>query len=325
MNFGSACGLFVLGFEGLVLPAAIAEWLSRGLAGVALFSRNIADPEQVRSLCRAVREAARGGPPPIIAVDEEGGRVQRLRDLIGRFPPARVLGREGPGAARAAAASIGAGLRDLGFNVDFAPVLDVDSNPANPIIGDRAFSSDPSSAARLAVAFLEGLRSAGIQGCGKHFPGHGDADADSHFDLPEIRADRDTLESRELVPFRAAVEAGVGLLMTAHCVYPALDPDLPATLSRPILCGILRERLGFDGCVISDDLGMKAIAERFSTEEVLVRGLEAGVDLFLHCGAGPESFGLIDALQSLLDRGEVHPDQVRRAQARVHALRDRLA
>ncbi len=316
--------LFILGFDGPTLPDDVKGLLARGLAGVALFARNLVDADQVRGLCRAIREAARDHPPPIIAVDEEGGRVQRLRRIVGAFPAAREVGKGGAEAARKAGAAIGGALRDLGFNLDFAPVLDVDSNPANPIIGDRAFSPDPDEVARCGVAFLEGLQATGVLACGKHFPGHGDAAADSHLDLPVITSDPDTLKRREVPPFEAAVRAGLPMVMTAHCLYPALDPDHPATLSRRIVGGLLREDLGFDGCVVTDDLGMKAISDRFAPEEVVARGIEAGVDLFLHCGTGGEGLALVETLEDLVRRGAVSRGRVEAAVRRVEGLRRRL-
>ncbi len=320
-SFESLPSSFILGFDGPTLPDDVKDLLGRGLAGVALFARNLVDAEQVRDLCRAIREAAVGRPPPIIAVDEEGGRVQRLRRIIGEFPAAREVGKSGAEAARQAGAVIGAALRGLGFNVDFAPVLDVDSNPANPIIGDRAFSPDPDEVARCGVAFLEALQRTGVLACGKHFPGHGDAAADSHVDLPVIDADPDTLSRREVLPFKAAIRAGLSMVMTAHCLYPALDPDRPATLSRRVVGGLLREGLGFDGCVVTDDLGMKAISDRFTPEEVVVLGMEAGVDLFLHCGVGGEGGRLVETLEALVGRGVVSRERVEVSARRIARLR----
>ena len=317
--------LFVIGFDGLVLPGPVAALLARGLAGVALFARNLGDRPQVTALCRAVRDAAAGLPPPLIAIDQEGGRVQRLRRLSPLLPPMREVGAEGPGAVRAAGRTLGLDLRSLGINCDFAPVLDVDSNPRNPIIGDRAFSSDPAVVAACGVALIEGLEGEGVLACGKHFPGHGDASADSHLELPVLDVDAETMARREFVPFAAAVRAGLRLVMTAHCLFPALDPDHPATLSRTVLQGWLRGRAGFDGCVVTDDLGMKAISERYAPDEVLTRGLDAGIELFLHCGAAGEGMDLAARLQRHVAAGEVAPARIAESAARVGALRDWLA
>ncbi|MFA5808428.1 MAG: beta-N-acetylhexosaminidase, partial [bacterium] len=251
-----------VGFEGKALPAALSRWLARGeVGGVVLFSRNIGSPAQVSGLCREIRSAAGcGNPLPLIAIDQEGGRVARLKEPpFTWFPPARACSlfccrnesvAEGVGAATAAE------LRAVGIDVNFAPVLDVDSNPENPVIGDRAFSADPSAAAALGIAFAIGSLSRGILPVGKHFPGHGDTSADSHEELPVVRAGRQTLLRRELLPFRRAARAGIPALMTAHVMYPALDRAAPATLSRKILHDLLRERMRFRGAVISDALEM---------------------------------------------------------------------
>ncbi len=234
------------GFDGKSLPASLSRWLADGqVGGVVLYSRNIESPAQVRALCKEIRSAAgRGNPLPLIAVDQEGGRVARFKDPpFTWFPPARACSLfccRNETVAEAVGAATAAELRAVGIDVNFAPVLDVDSNPANPVIGDRAFSEDPHAAAALAIAFAKGSLSRGILPVGKHFPGHGDTSADSHKELPVVRAGRRTLLRRELLPFRLAARAGIPALMTAHVVYPALDPALPATLSPKILHGLLR-------------------------------------------------------------------------------------
>ncbi len=312
--------LFVTGFDGYELPRQTAELLGCGLAGVTLFRRNIADRIQLTELCLSIREAARpSGLVPIIAVDQEGGRVQRLRHVGRLYDAARDQDDPADAGRR-----IGAELALMGFNVDFAPVLDVDSNPANPIIGDRAFSADPEVVASSAVAFHGGLVSAGVMGCGKHFPGHGDASADSHLELPVIRAGLDTLQARELIPFTAAVEAGFKMLMTAHCLYPLVDANFPATLSPCFIKPILRGSMGFDGVVISDDLGMKAISDRFSPGDIVRLGVDAGLDIFLHCGIDGEALQLIEALRDQLDSGVIPECDVVAAAARIRTLRSRF-
>jgi beta-N-acetylhexosaminidase len=278
-----------VGFEGTGLPAETARQLARGMAGgVVLFARNIESPAQVRALCREIRSAAgRGNPLPLIAVDQEGGRVERFRDPpYTRFPPARACSRfccHGEEAAGMFGAAVGEELRAAGVDVDFAPVLDVDTNPHNPVIGDRAFSDDPEEAASLGLAFALGLLSKGILPVAKHFPGHGDTSADSHKELPVVRAGRETLRRRELLPFRRAVRAGIPGIMTAHVVYPALDRSLPATLSAKILTGLLRGKMRFGGTIFSDALEMKAISERRGMGEAAVLAVRAGCDVALVC------------------------------------------
>jgi beta-N-acetylhexosaminidase len=278
-----------VGFEGKALPGELSRWLARGeVGGVVLFSRNIESPAQVRALCRGIRDAAgRGNPLPLIAVDQEGGRVARFRSPpFTSFPPARACSLSCCGneaVAKAFGAAVGSELRAVGVDVDFAPVLDVDSNPRNPVIGDRAFSGDPEEAARLGLAFAAGLSSRGVIPVGKHFPGHGDTSADSHEELPVVRAGAEKLAGRELLPFRRAARAGLPAFMTAHVMYPALDPTFPATLSAKILKNVLRDRLRFRGTVFSDALEMRAIADHYGVGEAAVLAVTAGCDVVLVC------------------------------------------
>jgi len=198
--------------------------------------------------------------------------------------------------------------------MDMAPVLDVDSNPQNPIIGERAFSADADEVARLGVALFEGLRAERVAACGKHFPGHGDTDQDSHLTLPTLAHDMGRLRELELPPFVAAIEAGIPAIMTAHIQFPALDATRPATLSRALLTDVLRIELGFDGVIISDDLEMRAVAERWSMAELVSLGIEAGVDLFLVCRDVPKQLEALRVLKKLGPEG---------AQQRVAALAQR--
>lgn len=291
-----------VGFEGKALPPLLSRWLAGGqVGGVVLFYRNIEGPAQVRSLCREIRSAAgRGHPLPLIAVDQEGGRVARFKDPpFTWFPPARACSLfccRNEAVAEAFGAATAAELRAVGIDVNFAPVLDVVSNPANPVIGDRAFSEDPAVAAALGIAFARGSLSRGILPVGKHFPGHGDTSTDSHKELPIARAERKTLFRRELLPFRRAARAGIPALMTAHVMYPALDRAVPATLSRKILHDLLRKRLHFRGAVVSDALEMKAVADRYAIGEAAVLSVAAGCDVVLVCRGEREQGEAIDRL-----------------------------
>ncbi len=280
----------MVGFEGKSVPPLLGRRLREGsVSGVVLFSRNVEGPRQVRDLCREIRAAAgRGRPAPLIAIDQEGGRVRRLKDEgFAQFPPARCYGSfcrcQAETVAEAVGRTMAAELSAVGVDIDFAPVLDVDSNPRNPVIGDRAFASDPVQAARLGVAFAGGMLSSGIIPVGKHFPGHGASDADSHKELPVVRGSRATLMSRDILPFQRAIRAGIPALMTAHVVYPALDRDHPATLSRKILTDLLRRELRFRGVVFSDALEMKAITDRMGIGGAAVAALRAGCDAVLVC------------------------------------------
>jgi beta-N-acetylhexosaminidase len=282
-------GLLMVGFEGKSLSIRLARQIREGtVGGVVLFSRNVEAPRQVRDLCREIRAAAgRGQPAPLIAIDQEGGRVMRLvAPGFTRFPPARCYSLFGPRSSRVAGAAgeaMAEELRAVGVDIDFAPVLDVDSNPENPVIGDRALSSDPEIAAELGIAFFRGLLSRGVLPVGKHFPGHGNTASDSHVELPVVRCPRAILLKRDVSPFRRAVRAGIPALMTAHVLYPVLDREFPATLSKKILGGLLRKRLRFRGTVFSDALEMKAITARFGIGDAAVRAVSAGCDVVLVC------------------------------------------
>jgi len=278
------CGqLLSVGFEGTVAPAELlARIAASQVGGVMLFRPNIVDPPQVASLVASLRAAAPPDAPLLVSIDQEGGLVQRVRAPATVWPPMLAVG-DARDLVRTTAVgrAIGEELAALGIGWNFAPVLDVHTNPANPVIGNRAFGTTPEAVTAQALAFWRGLRAAGLVGCGKHFPGHGDTRTDSHLDLPVVAHDLERLRRVELAPFAAAARAGMEALMTAHVLYPALDPERPATLSHRIATELLRDELGFRGVLVSDDLGMKAVADRYSIEELAVLTIEAGVDHLL--------------------------------------------
>lgn len=312
--------LLFVGFAGTELPRDLAALLGQGrVGGVVLFSRNIESPEQLRELVDALHEAAPAELPPLVAIDQEGGRVQRLREPWTEWPPMRRLGdRDEPETTRAFADALARELAELRIHLDFAPVVDVDTNPENPVIGDRSFGREPARVIRHALAVIEGLQAGGVAACAKHFPGHGDTDLDSHLQLPRVRHDIHRLREVELAPFAAAVAAGVASIMTAHVVFEAIDPRRPATLS-PDVMAMLREELRYDGVVFSDDLEMKAVAEHWRPEQLVLGSLEAGVDAVLVCSDA----SLRDEVLQRLERA---PDAlVERALARVIALKQRYA
>lgn len=280
------CGqLIVGGFHGTELPAQYRKALQEGRRGGAiLFRNNLPDIPTSAAVCDAIARAAQVDLPPFIGVDQEGGRVTRLPAPFLTLPPMRALGATGDlDLIRLAARAVASELSAIGFNLNFAPVLDVDSNPENPVIGDRAFGADPRAVMRCGVAFLRGLQEKNVLACGKHFPGHGDTAVDSHFDLPVIEHERARLEKIEIPPFRAASGAGVASLMTAHVVCKSLDPDVPATLSRAVCASLLRAEIGFEGVLFSDDLEMAAVAARYPIEIAAVESVWAGCDALLIC------------------------------------------
>jgi len=298
LSVDELCGqLIVGGFEGTELTEDFAEALGAGeRAGAILFKRNLRSTRQTVEICRAIADTAPTDLPAFVAVDEEGGRVSRLPDESLRLPAMRAIGATGEAElSERAGRALGGVLATLGFNLDFAPVLDVDSNPDNPVIGDRSFSSDPVEVSRLGRAFAKGLLAEGIMTCGKHFPGHGDTHLDSHLDLPEVAHDLGRLRQIEIQPFQQVHEELTGL-MTAHVVYPALDPLVPATLSRTICTDLLRRQLSFRGVLFSDDLEMRAVADRLPIEHAALRAVEAGCDVLLIC----RDFSLQERAQAAL-------------------------
>jgi beta-N-acetylhexosaminidase len=281
---GRAGQLLFVGFPGESAPDLLLERVREGrVGGVVLFRRNLESPEQARALIASLRAAAPAEAPLLVAMDQEGGRVQRLREPWTVWPPMRRVAEHGdPARTAAVAAALARELRDLGVGLDFAPVVDVDTNPANPVIGDRAFAATPEEVGRHAAAFVAALQAGGVAACAKHFPGHGDTAQDSHHELPRLDHELERLRRVELPPFRAAIRAGVASVMTAHVLLPRLDPERPATLS-PAALRLLREELGFDGVVFSDDLEMRAVADRFPISERVLGSLRAGVDALLVC------------------------------------------
>ncbi len=280
------CGALLLGgYEDQEPPPAFLARLASGqLAGAILFRRNLPAVEAGYESARWLIEAAPPDAPPWIAVDQEGGRVRRLLAPVLQLPSMRTLAAAGdPELIGRAARVLGLQLRALGFNLDFAPVLDVDTNPANPIIGDRSFGRDPRTVASMGNAFAQGLQQSGVSACGKHFPGHGDTSLDSHLALPRVDTSLQRMRDVELVPFREAVVAGIDAMMSAHIVCPAIEPGVPATLSAAAIDGLLRSELGFDGVVFSDDLEMKAIADRWGMAEAAVAAIRAGCDVVCIC------------------------------------------
>ncbi len=277
--------LLVVGFDGTDrVPADLAQRIRTGrVGGVILFKRNVRDPGQLRTLVAELYSLAPPGCPLIVSVDQEGGRVQRLRDPWTQWPPMRRLGEAGDAAqSEALGQALARELLECGFTLDFAPVVDVDSNPANPVIGDRSFGRDPELVAMHAAALVRGLQGAGVAACAKHFPGHGDTSVDSHLDLPRIDHDLDRLRRLELPPFAAMVEAEVASLMSAHVLFPKLDAKRPGTFS-PAVMRLLREELGYAGLVFTDDLEMGAIAKHWGPRDRAILPLEAGCDALLVC------------------------------------------
>jgi beta-N-acetylhexosaminidase len=340
--------LLWIGFHGTTAPAELVRAIRAGDVGaVVLFKRNlvidvagdapgtgavaqeVVDVDALIELDRVLHAAAPHDQPVLIAIDQEGGSVQRVRAPATQWPP--MLAHDGfaPPADVALAGEVGralgAELAALGVDVDFAPVLDVHTNPANPVIGERAFGRDADAVIRRALAFARGLEEAGVLPCGKHFPGHGDTATDSHFELPRVDHDRARLDAVELAPFARAAAADLPMIMTAHVVFAAIDPDQPATLSPRVIEDLLRRRLGYKGCVVSDDLDMKAIVDHVGAGEAAVRAVRAGCDALLLCR---EEAHQREAHERLIREGERDlglRSRIGEAAARVRAVKRRHA
>lgn len=279
--------VFMLGFDGTTLTAnnrALIDGLHLG--GVTLFGRNIQSPAQIARLTSDLQSVAE--PVPLfISIDQEGGLIIRIQSGATLFPGAMALGATGdPDLAQQVAAAAAEELRAMGINMNLAPVVDVNTNPRNPVIGVRAFGSDPETVARFGAASIEGHQEVGVSAIAKHFPGHGDTAVDSHRDLPVVAHPREHLDTYELPPFRAAIEAGVDGIMTAHVYMPTIEPreNVPATLSHAALTGLLREEMGFEGLILTDALDMRAITRYRSAAEAAVQAFEAGADMLLIAG-----------------------------------------
>ncbi len=320
-----AGNVIVCGFPGTSAPPTIHAWLrENAVAGLILFKRNIDDLQQATALIASCVEETDPANPILVCVDQEGGRVARFGEPMLQLPAMRMLAEAADvPLTRAAASVLGRQLRAVGVNLDFAPVLDIDTNTDNPVIGDRAFGRTAGAVIEHALAFADGLHSGGVLSCGKHFPGHGDTDLDSHLALPTLRHDRGRLEAVELQPFRAAA-GRIPSLMTAHVVFEAIDPEVPATMSRAVIAELLRNDIGFEGTVFSDDLEMKAITDRYSIEEAGVRAIEAGCDLLLVCSDLEASARLREALAAEADHSELFRARLAEAQARANVLRRRV-
>jgi beta-N-acetylhexosaminidase len=306
------------GFVGVDRPPEwIVDWAERGLGGVVLFARNVGGGEQLRELIDALH-AARSDL--VVATDEEGGDVTRLEAARGSsYPGNYALGVvDDVELTEAVAQALGADLRRVGIDLDFAPVADVNTEPRNPVIGIRSFGAEPAHVARHVAAFVRGLQASGVGACAKHFPGHGDTHVDSHLGLPVVAAGRAELEAEALPPFRAAIDAGVAAIMTAHLVVPALD-EVPATVSRVVLGELLRDELAFDGLIITDALEMSGLRDTVGLEEGAVRALAAGADaLCLGHDLGVESVEAIHAaIVAAVAAGQLQPERLEQAAERV--------
>jgi len=297
------------------------------LGGVILFGRNIEAPEQVAELA-AESEALGRTTPAWVSVDQEGGRVARLQEPFTKWPPMATLGRagrQGDALAERFAKALATELRAVGITLDYAPVLDIHTNPKNPVIGDRALAERSEDVARLGRVIIKALQQSGVAACGKHFPGHGDTSTDSHVELPLVEHPPDRLRAIEFEPFRAAIAEQVAFIMTAHVLVPSLDAERPATLSPKVVHALLRDELGFEGVILSDDLEMKAVSARYPVPESAVEAIRAGCDGILVCSG---DFDLqartLEALVRAVESGTISAARSDDALMRLRRVKERF-
>ncbi|MBW5445016.1 beta-N-acetylhexosaminidase [Cohnella sp. CFH 77786] len=315
--------LFMCGFAGTEPDEGILELIRKyGIGGVIYFRRNLKDAAQVAALSERLQAAAK--TPLFLSIDQEGGMVVRLEEGVTVMPGAMAQGAaDDERLTFEAAKQAAAELRAIGINMNFAPCLDVNNNPRNPVIGVRSYGEDPAQVARLGSEAAAGYQSGGVAAVAKHFPGHGDTASDSHYELPVVPHDRERLDQVELVPFRKAIERGVDSIMTAHVVFPAFEEDgVPATLSRRILTGLLREQLGFEGVIVTDCLEMNAISETIGVARGAVQAIQAGADLVLVSHRIDRQIAALEAVLEAVHAGEIPESRIDDAVERIWKLKE---
>ena len=315
--------LLLVGVKGFSLTTEEKKFLSENqISGVTLFSRNVQSPEQIRQLCEEIQACAPKNSPMLISVDNEGGRVLRLKSPFTEWPALKLLGDlDSPHMTYLFSQFMGYELKAVGINGDWAPCVDVFTNPKNTVIGDRAISQDFETVAKHTSALIRGYLRAGIAPCAKHFPGHGHTLVDSHDDLPEEDLDLARLKNLELVPFRQAILCGVPLIMTGHLKMKNIDPHWPVTLSPLFLQKILREEMGFEGLIVTDDLDMQALKKHFPMETRVLQSLKAGADYFLFCNEPDSPPQALEIFKKALRDGEISEARLRQSYDRVQKFK----
>lgn len=328
MSIIQASELFIFGFDGLSLSSQLDRFLgSQKVGGAILFKRNIETVDQLVALNKQIIESNKEHPP-LLSVDQEGGRVARLRGITSDLPCMASFKEaciKKPELMYRIGAMMGRELVALGFNLNFAPVCDIAiGQEEHDIIGDRAFSDNAEEVASLSAIFIKGMQGAGLAASAKHFPGHGATRLDSHFALPTVMTSTKIMRTRELLPFRSAIDAQVATIMTAHIIATSYDSALPATLSKILIRDLLRAEMGYDGVVISDDLDMKAVADHYDLKEILENGLMASVDMFIIGNNFAKTSEAIAILQELIDNNEHIKKHAALAIARIKQMRGRF-
>ncbi|MCB0391384.1 MAG: beta-N-acetylhexosaminidase [Bdellovibrionales bacterium] len=320
--------LYIIGLQGPELLAEESKFIiENNIGGVILFDRNIVSPQQLHKLCSDIQSLRTKMPdraPLFISIDMEGGRVQRLKAPFTQWPPLGSFEElDSTSLAFKMTQAMGQELKAVGINLDFAPCIDVLTNPENKVIGDRSAGKDPEHVGKMASALVRGYIKSGVLSCVKHYPGHGNTLLDSHEELPIEDTDLNTLQERELVPFKKAFRARAEMVMTAHIKFPKVDPDWPVTLSEKFIKNILRKDLRFSKIVITDDLDMRALRNHYSIEEIPVRALEADCDMLLYCNEFDVPPQSIEAVEKAIANGRLNSDSINSKYQSVLSLKKR--
>ena len=313
-----AAQLIGIGIPADTITDEVRSLIHKGVRNIIFFSRNAQNPQQFAALTHEVKNLSKD--PILTSIDQEGGRVMRLRDPFTPIPSMRDLGATNDqNLATQIGQVLAAEIRAVNIDIDLAPVLDVDTNPANPVISSRSFSPDADVVTRLGVALLKGIQSQNVAACAKHFPGHGDTSKDSHHELPILPHDLARLDQLELKPFKAAIKANVACIMSAHVIYKPID-ERPATLSHKILTDLLRTRLNFKGYVMSDDMQMKAIADHYGYDDAIVQSINAGCDLLWICHSPQLQHRAIEVLAKAIEANQIPRDRIEQSRKRLQQL-----
>ncbi|MBO0601876.1 beta-N-acetylhexosaminidase [Sporosarcina sp. E16_3] len=320
--------LLVIGVEGTSYSGEMDNLIRNyHVGGVIIMGRNVATTTEMLQLINDIKKANEPNKSPLfISVDEEGGRVSRLPAGLPKLPPSAEIGKlNDESVSYLAGAYLAVVLSEFGYNINFAPVLDVNSNPRNPVIGDRSFGSDPYQVAKLGISTMHGMMDNGIIPVVKHFPGHGDTVVDSHKSLPKVETTLEELRNVELVPFQKAIEEGADAVMVAHILFPALDPDYPSSMSKAIITGLLRNQMQFEGVIITDDLTMGAIENDYTIPEASVQSFIAGSDLLLVVRNYEGQINTFKALKKAIATGEITEERLNESVKRILTLKEKYS
>ncbi|WP_022772561.1 beta-N-acetylhexosaminidase [Butyrivibrio sp. AE2015] len=319
---------FVVGFPGYEFNEEVKEVIKKYKIGnIILFKENLKDEEQIKKLCAEIKEYITSvtGYPPFIMIDQEGGMVARLSENMGNIPGAMAISATGDSHnAYTAGYYTGLQLKELGINFNLAPVMDINSNPSNPIIGCRSYGDTPEKVSEYALQMAKGLDDAGVLSCAKHFPGHGDVSTDSHVTLPCVDKTLDELKGMELVPFKAAVENKVPAIMSAHILFPKVEKDMiPATMSRKILTDLLRKEMGFKGLILTDCLEMQAIKKFYGVEEGALAAFKAGADIIMISHTPSYFHKVISRIEAAINDGSISAESIKESADRILSYKEK--